>query len=91
MVLIKYPAGHKTKREFHKITVEVTVLCEDQSGPYDMTLGELARAIVDGDYSGDHKVTKHKVLNGKQMAKALKKQGSDPEFFQIDAKGNDLE
>lgn len=86
-----YIVHGKPKREFHKITVEVEVLCEDQSGPYDMTLGELAHAIVDGDYSGDHKVTKHKVLNGRQMAKALQKQGSDPAFFQLDDKGRDIE
>jgi hypothetical protein len=36
-------------------------------------------------------LVKNKTLNGKQAAKALIAHGSDPEFFELDEKGNDLE
>jgi len=47
--------------------------------------------ITEGYCSGVVKNKGSKVINGKQAATALLKQASDPEFFQIDEKGNDVE
>ncbi len=45
--------------------------------------------ITEGDCSGDWKVTKVKELNGKQAAKALIEQGSEPSFFGLTDDGED--
>jgi len=44
-----------------------------------------------GDCSGNVELTETEVLNGKQIAKKLIDQSSDPEFFQVDEKGNDID
>lgn len=76
-----------TKRKFYKTTVEIEILTEDT--PYDASsLENIGYDISSGDCSGTWKITKSKTLNGKQAAKALIAQGSDPEFFGIDSLGN---
>ena len=55
------------------------------------TLETLRHQIVEGDWSGDIKFGNEKVLNGKQAATALQRQGSDPGFFRVDSKGNDAD
>ena len=79
-----------TERQFHKYVYTFTVLSEDPIDG-DATLGEIYQSTIDGPNSGETDCTVHKMLNGKQMAKALEKQGSDPEFFYLDEHGNDLE
>ena len=77
------------KRTFYKTTVTVEVLHEE---PLNFeTLADLHYTITDGDCSGKYEVTDFVAMDGKSMAKELQKQGSDPEFFQLDKKGNDIE
>ena len=81
----------KKSRKFYRTVVQVEVLSEEpfQEG---MSLYDLASAIDDGGYSGWITLpVQDEVHNGKEMAKLLKKQGSDPEFFNLDSDGNDLE
>lgn len=77
------------KRDFYKTVITIEVLSED---PLDsnMSLSDLDYFITDGDGSGLIKPWKRKKINGKQAAKELMKQGSDPSFFQIDEKGEDI-
>jgi len=76
-----------TKRKFYKTTITVTVLSEN---PYHAdNLEEVAFSITEGDCSGEWD-QKSITINGKTAAKELKKQGSDPEFFNLDDKGNEL-
>lgn len=77
-----------SKRAFYKTTVTVEVLHEEPLN-FD-TLEDLHYAITDGDCSGKFEVTGFVAMDGKSMAKALQKQGSDPEFFQLDEEGNDI-
>ena len=79
-----------TKRKFFKTVFQVTVLSEEKLvGPFG--LDYLAEEVKEGEWSGEMKMLIHKEINGKQAAKALLAQGSEPEFFQIDENGNDLE
>jgi hypothetical protein len=77
-------------RKFYKTVVTVVVLTEDVPPEYD-NLSDLNYLITQGDASGQVTSTASEVLSGKQAAKALQAQGSDPSFFNIDDDGNDLE
>jgi len=77
----------QSKRQFHKTVIKVTVLSEE---PYDNTdIDQLAHDITDGDCSGDVEIVSSKVLTGRQAAKALQGQGSDPDFFRLTEDGKD--
>ena len=79
-----------TDRKFHKRVITVTVLSEDVL-PEGMGLDTVAEEISNGDYSGEVSWGPDQEINGKRMARLLEGQGSDPAFFQLDDKGNDLE
>lgn len=75
---------------FHRLVLELEILSEEPI-PEDIQLAELAELITTGPCSGLITITKQGELCGKEMATALLAQGSDPEFFQLDDDGNDLE
>ena len=78
-----------SKRKFYRTLIEVEVLSEEA-----VDFGDLAAvhyAITDGDCSGQWGITKSEPVSGPKMAKLLKKQGSDPEFFQLDDHGEDVD
>jgi hypothetical protein len=77
----------QSKRQFHKTVIKVIVLSEE---PYDNTdVDQLAHDIRDGDCSGEVRIVSSKVLTGRQAAKALQAQGSDPDFFRLTEDGKD--
>ena len=79
----------KKRATIYKTVIEVTVL---SSTPLEhMELNEVAYAITEGDCSGsvDWKST-NGILIGNQAANAVRMQGSDPEFFQMDDDGYEL-
>jgi hypothetical protein len=80
----------KKKRKFYLTEVIVRVLSEDRPAEFE-NLSDLEYLITDGECSGTIAVKSTKKLTGKQAAKELQKQGSDPEFFRLDEDGNDLE
>ena len=80
----------KIKRKFFKTIVEVQVLSEDFPIEFDNLL-ELHHMTNSGEHSGVFNVKSTKRLNGLQAAKALISQGSDPEFFRINEKGENLD
>jgi hypothetical protein len=81
--------NNMTKRKFYKTIITVEVLSEKPLQYSD--LSHVHYEITDGHCSGIYSNDSPKILNGKQTAKALLKQGSDPEFFCLDKNGNDSE
>jgi hypothetical protein len=79
-----------SKRKFFRTVVTIEILSEDE--PFDTDdLGAIAGAIDSGPCSGSVKVVSVDEVDGGHMAKLLQEQASDPEFFQLDSEGNDLE
>ena len=81
----------KSKREFYRTVIQVEILSEEPLNR-EMDLYEIANEITDGHSSGRVKTTvDNQVRSGKQMAKLLLEQGSDPEFFRLNEDGTDIE
>ena len=77
------------KRTFYKTIIEFEILSEEPIGEVD--LEQIHYETIEGRWSGRFLETSEKKLNGKQAARALIKQGSDPEFFGLDEDGNNVE
>ena len=76
-------------RKFFRTLVTIEILSE---GPIDSpSLDNINSEITDGDWSGKITYGESVEVSGLAMADLLRAQGSDPEFFQIDKLGNDLE
>lgn len=78
-----------SQRTFYRTILQVEVLSET---PYNETdLEQVAYDIRDGNQSGKVSIlSANEEMNGRTAAIMLKEQVSDPEFFQLDAHGNDL-
>tara|TARA_Y100000310_G_C20357110_1_gene657194 strand:+ start:122 stop:373 length:252 start_codon:yes stop_codon:yes gene_type:complete len=80
----------KSKRQFWKTILHIEILSEDE--PYDfLNYEDLKYDVTDGHYSAVVKTLQEELLTPEEAAKALQKQGSDPEFFQLDEDGNEVE
>lgn len=58
-----------------------------------ITLSEIENETTDGEWSGrflDNEVS-NQPLEGMQAVEAIKAQGSDTEFFNMDKEGNDID
>ena len=75
-------------RKFYKTTFTVEVLSELPLG--DLGLEDIQYEITEGHCSGVTTTSEVKELSGPEMAKELLAQGSDPEFFDLDADGKDF-
>jgi len=75
-------------RQFFKTVITVTVLTENGPVSEEASLGTIAHQIKEGDWSGEVEHDGGTELTAKEAAEALIAQGSDPEFFGIDADGN---
>ncbi len=80
-----------TKRKFYKTVISIEVLSEDEFVSDNMSLQDIAYAVTEGDCSGRWETKSVKILNGKQAAKALLKQGTDPEFFWLTKDGEEID
>ena len=80
-----------TRRKFYRTIIKVEVLHEDPRVLAKLEgLDEVHALITDGPCSGFWNVTRGPTeMNGLQTARLLLKQGSDPEFFSLDERGND--
>ena len=86
----------KSPRKFHKIVYKCEVLVDNAAVAESMSMGlwrmdEVAHEIENGGSSGSFGVESVEEVDGPTMAKLLMEQGSDPEFFQLDEEGNDIE
>jgi len=77
-------------RKFHKRVITVTVLSEDELSD-GAELDAVHEFITNGACSGEVSWGPDQTLDGGQMAKALKKQGSDPQFFHLNDDGSDAD
>jgi hypothetical protein len=80
-----------TDRKFYKTTIILDVLSEDYPVDENWDLDRIAEEGKDGMFSIFWSVQKQKELNGKEIVNELIKQGSEPEFFDINEDGDELE
>ena len=76
-------------RKFYRTVFQVEVLSESPIGAVE--LDTLHHMITEGECSGDVKIMSRQKLDGKQAAKALLKQGSDPGLFNLDHHGKGID
>jgi hypothetical protein len=79
-----------TKRKFFKTIITIEILSEAPF-PESMDTSDVIREANVGSYSMRQMPRQQKEINGVQAAQALLTQGSDPSFFQLTPKGNDLD
>lgn len=79
-----------SKRKFYRTIIQIEILSDE---PYEGdTLDMVQYDITEGHCSGQiSDVVRNEEQDGKAMAKLLEEQRSDPEFFQLDSDGNDLD
>lgn len=79
------------KKIIYKTVIMVEVLSEE---PIDssMSLDQIEEECNTGSFSGMHSiVVSNKPIKGLNAVKEMRKQGSDPDFFQMDENGNEIE
>ena len=80
-----------TKKKLYKSVLKIEVLSEEPL-PDDVTLNTTQYEINQGDWSGliewDYKNAE---IVGAEAVNAVQNQGSDPEFFQMDEDGNEMD
>jgi hypothetical protein len=79
------------KKKIYKSVLKVEILSEE---PLDdcLSLSDIDCQITNGDWSGTEEWDTHNIeLVGKEAADAIIHQGSDPDFFQMDEDGNDID
>ena len=77
------------KRKFYRAVFHYEVLSEEPIE--DASLEDIDYECRDGHWSGQFLGVDRSELTGPEAAKALQAQGSEPEFFQLDEEGNDLD
>ena len=77
-----------TDRKFFKTVFTIEVLSED---PLSSSLSLTDIEFTEGYCSGTIRVEEATEIDGRTAVALLEAQGSDPEFFSLDHKGNDLE
>ena len=82
-------AKSATEIAYIKTVIQVEVLSEDDFN-YE-TLKDVHNAITYDNCSGKITTISKDEVTPKEMAKLLKQQGSDTEFFRLDEEGNDLD
>lgn len=80
-----------TDRKFYRAIFKVEVLSEEPFDDLHYDLHDIANSIDNGDDSGTFYMESNEVVDGTTAARLLAEQGSDPEFFNLDDKGNDVE
>jgi hypothetical protein len=79
------------KKVLYRSVIQYEVLSEEPI-PDGMDLEEIIAECYDGEYSGKSEIiVSNKPIVGKRAVKFVEKQGSDVEFFNMDANGNELE
>jgi hypothetical protein len=79
-----------TTRKFYKTTFTVEIVSEEPI-PDDMDYADMMTESEEGEYSSRIIKDTRTKINGKQAANLLLKQASDPEFFGLTDKGDDME
>ena len=69
-------------KKFYKIKITFEILSEEPISS-DMSIDDIYIEAINGEYSMNEGTRKETILNSKQAANALRKQGSDPSFFEL--------
>ena len=78
-------------RKIYRTIIQLTVLSEEPLHE-GMGIDEIDANCEDGDFCGKADWIKvNEEVIGKEAADAVKDTGSDPEFFQMDDDGNEIE
>jgi hypothetical protein len=78
------------KKTLYRTLIQVEVLSEEPI-PEDMTLDQIEEECNTGSFSGVHDyIVRNKKVKGIEAVTLVLKQGSSPDFFQMDENGNDL-
>ena len=78
-----------SKHKFRKTTVTLGILHEDDENVGDLDICAIAEFVDNGPGVLMKRDDETVVLDGKQMADALYKAGSEPGFFRLDDEGRD--
>ena len=78
------------KKKLYRTVIQIEVLSDE---PYEGNdLETIAYDITDGHCSGLlSDVVRNEEITGEDAVKQVKEHGSDPEFFEMDEEGNELE
>jgi len=79
-----------TERKFYRRVFHIEVLSEEPI-PGEVDLTEIHYNITEGHCSGRIACDEQEEMDGKKAADLLIDQGSDPEFFNLDEAGDDVE
>lgn len=82
------------KKIIHKTIVIIEILHEEKVDMDNYTLSQIMYNIDEGGWSGVVRVKEGQSnieLKGKKAVDAVKNQGTDTEFFQMDDEGNELD
>jgi hypothetical protein len=77
-------------RKFYKTEIRVVLLSEEPL-PDCMDLETAQYLMTEGHCSGVVEQDAGEEVTGPDMARMLKAQGSDPDFFSLDEEGNDVD
>jgi len=78
------------KNDFKRTTITVEVLSNGENLA-EWSLSDIIENMDAGDLVGKWEITDDESLDGSEMAEALVEFGSEPNFFNLDEDGNDLD
>lgn len=87
--MAKKKSVNVSKRDFCRTVFTIEVLSEDYL-PDHMNPSEIWEECLTGAYSGDYS-KKVQPVDALRVVRLLKAQGSDPSFFRLTSKGEDVE
>lgn len=79
-------------KTIYKTTIKVEILTDEPVDFGQESLKSICYEMDEGEWSGKIDIVKQNTqLKGKKAVSEVKKQGSDPSFFNLDEDGNDLD
>jgi hypothetical protein len=78
------------KKKLHKTVIQIEILSEENTIGLAEDLSVVEYEINRGGWSGQLKVIERFEVEGEEAVKICLEQGSDPVFFFMDEKGNDI-
>ena len=91
MGTIKNNWGMTKKKRIYRTVITITVLSEKPLIQSHNSMQNIIDGIDEGDYIGHTSFNDSQELVGKNAVNEITKLGSNPEFFQMDCNGNDIE
>jgi hypothetical protein len=80
----------KKQKTVYKTVIEVVILSEEPFDEDNLSLSQIEYMITEDECFGKITTKSQDVLMGEEAVLAVKNQGSDPAFFQMDNKGFEI-